>query len=68
MPSSDSNKDFDVIVFGASGYAGAFVAQQMLALCEKNNIKLGLAGRNSERIIQVIITNTRRFRYHIFGV
>ncbi|KAF4692807.1 hypothetical protein FOZ60_012500 [Perkinsus olseni] len=52
MPSS--NKEFDVIVFGASGYAGAFVAKEMAALCEKNNLKFGMAGRNSERIIKEV--------------
>ncbi|KAF4659192.1 hypothetical protein FOL47_007689 [Perkinsus chesapeaki] len=44
-------KDFDVIVFGASGYAGAFVAKEMAVLGEKNKLKVGMAGRNSERII-----------------
>ena len=46
-----SDKEFDVIIFGASGYTGKLVAEYMhKEYAKENSIKYAIAGRNKEKL------------------
>jgi short subunit dehydrogenase-like uncharacterized protein len=48
------NKEFDVIVFGATGYTGRLVAEHLLKTYGVNgSVKWAMAGRNSGKLVEV---------------
>ncbi|MEL6371463.1 MAG: saccharopine dehydrogenase NADP-binding domain-containing protein [Pseudomonadota bacterium] len=47
------NKDFDVIVYGASGYTGRLVAEYLSAAYPNGEITWAMAGRNAEKLAKV---------------
>ena len=49
-----SDKEFDVVIFGASGYTGKLVAEYMHdQYGDDQSIKYAIAGRNSEKLLEV---------------
>ena len=49
-----SDREFDVVIFGASGYTGKFVAEYMHdQYGNDNSIKYAIAGRNIEKLLEV---------------
>ena len=51
-----NNKDFDVIVFGATGFTGRLVAEVMLARAASDNqrgLRWAMAGRNLDKLAEV---------------
>lgn len=55
-----AGREFDAIVFGASGFTGQFVVEEMAislemdSLYKQNFIKWAVAGRNREKILKVL--------------
>ena len=46
--------EFDVVIFGASGYTGKLVAEYMHdQYGDDQSIKYAIAGRNSEKLLDV---------------
>ncbi|MBV8683686.1 MAG: saccharopine dehydrogenase NADP-binding domain-containing protein [Caulobacteraceae bacterium] len=51
---ADAAKDFDVIVYGATGYTGRLVAEHLLRTYGANGtVKWAVGGRNAEKLAQV---------------
>ncbi len=49
-----SDREFDVVIFGASGYTGKLVAEYMhYQYGNDNSIKYAIAGRNIEKLLEV---------------
>lgn len=54
------SREFDAIIFGASGFTGQFVVEEMAvsvdtdSLYKHNNIRWAVAGRNKDKILQVL--------------
>ena len=49
-----SDKEFDVVIFGASGYTGKLVAEYMQdQYGDDQSIKYAIAGRNTEKLLEV---------------
>ena len=49
-----SDREFDVVIFGASGYTGKLVAEYMHdQYGDDKSIKYAIAGRNSEKLLEV---------------
>ena len=49
-----SEKEFDVVIFGASGYTGKLVAEYMHdQYGDDQSIKYAMAGRNTEKLLEV---------------
>lgn len=49
-----SNRKYDIIVFGASGFTGQFVAMEMANLSQKYNLTWAIAGRNLNKLQKVL--------------
>ena len=49
-----SDREFDVVIFGASGYTGKLVAEYMHdQYGDDQSIKYAIAGRNSEKLLEL---------------
>ena len=49
-----SDREFDVVIFGASGYTGKLVAEYMHGQYgDDQSIKYAIAGRNTEKLLEV---------------
>lgn len=54
------SREFDVIVFGASGFTGMFVVEEMAismemdSLYKRDNLKWAVAGRSRDKIVEVL--------------
>ena len=49
-----SDREFDVVIFGASGYTGKLVAEYMHdQYGNDHSIKYAIAGRNIEKLLEV---------------
>ena len=49
-----SDREFDVVIFGASGYTGKLVAEYMHdQYGDDQSIKYAIAGRNTEKLLEV---------------
>lgn len=57
---ADKSREFDVIIFGASGFTGQFVVEEMAisvevdSLYKSNNLKWAIAGRNHDKLVKVL--------------
>lgn len=55
-----SNREFDAIIYGASGFTGQFVVEELAvsanteSLYKNNNLKWAVAGRNKDKIASVL--------------
>jgi short subunit dehydrogenase-like uncharacterized protein len=48
-----SDREFDVIIYGASGFTGRLVAEYLQAEYGSSNLKWAMAGRNAEKLAAV---------------
>ena len=48
-------KQFDLLLFGASGFTGQFVVEELAVTLQNTNIKWAIAGRNSHLLYKVLI-------------
>merc|ERR1712142_889119 len=54
-------KQYDVVVFGATGYTGQFVAEEMAVISGIRGITFAIAGRSEAKLsksIEMVKTNT----------
>ena len=47
-------KEYDIIVFGATGFTGKLICEYLLKHEEVKNIKWAIAGRNKYKLEQVV--------------
>jgi short subunit dehydrogenase-like uncharacterized protein len=52
-PDSDSERPFDVVLWGASGFTGRLVAEHLVQRAAGGSLRLALAGRNRARLEEV---------------
>ena len=45
---------YDLIVFGASGFTGQFVVEELMRTSQKENIKWAISGRNEDKLKNVL--------------
>ena len=48
MPAN--SRDFDIIIFGATGYTGMYVIEELSNTIKNSNIKWAIAGRSVEKL------------------
>lgn len=48
------NREFDIVVFGATGVTGQYVFEELAPVAKKENIKFALAGRSEKKLKSVI--------------
>lgn len=64
-----NNREFDVVIFGASGFTGQFVVEEMAisvemdSLYKSNNIRWAIAGRNHDKLKQVLKEAAKNTKY-----
>lgn len=49
-----STRDYDIIVFGATGFTGQMVAMEMAKFSQKYNLRWTVAGRSMSKLHKVI--------------
>lgn len=54
----DSRK-FDLVVFGATGFTGQYVAEEVARIAEEENVTWAVAGRNENKL-KVILENVEK--------
>lgn len=63
------SREFDVIIFGASGFTGQFVVEEMAksvemeSLYKTNNIKWAIAGRNRDKLANVLKETAKNTKF-----
>nr|XP_002125674.1 saccharopine dehydrogenase-like oxidoreductase [Ciona intestinalis] len=50
------SRDFDFVIFGASGFTGKYVVQEVFKHCKTDGITMAVAGRNRDKLTKVIST------------
>ncbi|GFT68826.1 hypothetical protein NPIL_2971, partial [Nephila pilipes] len=50
-----SVKVFDIVIFGASGFVGNYVIEEMAASLEVANLKWAIAGRNTRKLQDALV-------------
>ncbi len=53
------NREFDLIVFGASGFTGQFVVEEVARTAKTDSIKWAISGRSAQKLAQVLSTATK---------
>ncbi|XP_043916122.1 saccharopine dehydrogenase-like oxidoreductase [Protopterus annectens] len=63
------DRPFKVVVFGASGFTGQFVVEEVARAADKDAFKWAVAGRNKEKLQQVLqqASETLVSTYRFFG-
>ncbi|MFB6345476.1 MAG: trans-acting enoyl reductase family protein [bacterium] len=57
----EANRDFDIILWGATGFTGQLTAEYLTSTYESSDLELALAGRNREKLEQLeqrLVQNT----------
>ena len=49
-----SEKEYDVVVFGATGFTGQYVADELARVAEEEHVKWAVAGRNVDKLKKVL--------------
>ena len=62
-----ASRDFDFIVFGASGFTGQYVVEYVAKIYEEENLRWAIAGRSKKKLQEVLnsvssITGKQVFR------
>lgn len=56
----DGEKNFDIIVFGATGFTGQFVVDEVAKVAEDESVSWAIAGRNMEKLQNVLQESSKR--------
>ena len=56
---STSEREFDLVVFGASGFTGQFVVEEVTRTAAKDPIKWAISGRSAQKLKDVLNTATK---------
>ena len=54
-----TEKEFDLIVFGASGFTGQFVVEEVARTANKEPIKWAISGRSRQKLADVLTAATK---------
>lgn len=46
----EDERDFDCVIFGATGFTGKFIVEKFAAEASNHNLKWAIAGRNREKL------------------
>lgn len=52
-------REFDLIVFGASGFTGQFVVEEVVRSVQNEPIKWAISGRSGQKLTEVLVTATK---------
>lgn len=52
--SSNTEKEFDIVIFGASGFAGKYVVEYVTKISNNSGLKWAIAGRDSSKLAEVL--------------
>lgn len=55
-----SGDRFDIVVFGASGFTGQFVVDEVARVAETEGMKFAVAGRSMEKLQKVLEESSQR--------
>ncbi|GFU54997.1 saccharopine dehydrogenase-like oxidoreductase [Nephila pilipes] len=50
-----ASREFDIIIFGATGYTGRYVIEELTHSAESTNLKWAIAGRNVEKLKESLV-------------
>ena len=53
-----NEREFDLIVFGASGWTGQHVVEELARTARTDPIKWAISGRNAQKLAKVLVTAT----------
>jgi len=45
-----ANNRLDIVIFGATGFAGKYVVKNAIRICKEHKMKFGIAGRRKEAL------------------
>ena len=64
------NREFDIVVFGATGYTGQFVVEEVATTLQKENTKFtwAIAGRNKNKLNEVLKTASKQVNQELDGI
>lgn len=48
------NKSYDLIVFGATGFTGKYVAEEVARIACKENVSWAISGRNADKMNTIL--------------
>lgn len=51
---TNSMRDYSLIIFGATGFTGQYVVEEVARIAEEENITWAIAGRNPEKLRKVL--------------
>ena len=51
-----SDKEFDIVIFGATGFTGQFVVEEVARIAEEEGLKWAIAGRSMPKLQNVLKT------------
>ena len=61
MASGSTGKQYDIVVFGATGFTGQFVVDEVARLaCKDPALKWAIAGRKMEKLQEVLAGASQR--------
>lgn len=49
-------KKYDIILFGATGFTGQYVARELARIANNEKISWAIAGRNAEKMKQLLMS------------
>ena len=50
----DGDRSYDLVIFGATGFTGQYVVKEVQRIASSENIKWAVAGRNRQKLVDVI--------------
>ena len=64
------NREFDIVVFGATGYTGQFVVEEVARTLQNENSKFNwaIAGRNKDKLNEVLKTASKQVDQKLDGI
>lgn len=65
MSSGESARKYDFIIFGATGFTGQFVVDEVARLAEEEGVTWAVAGRKMDRLQKVLEQSGQRTGQHL---
>jgi short subunit dehydrogenase-like uncharacterized protein len=63
-----SNREFDLVIFGATGFTGQFVVEEVARTVQNDSIKWAVAGRNKEKLSEALKIATKEVGYELQNI
>ena len=55
-----SARPYDLVIYGATGFTGAFIVEVLAKQQEKNEVKWAVAGRNEKRLSSMLTNVSKK--------